>query len=176
LISYRCPDTCTLEVHAYNRPTLRLPLVQERDLSTESGRARLYVDVVTTDWKSAAVPTPLQRLAALARAGLAWIYRFLVPCLLFASLIGLVAACDGAVAARTLSPVLVVAAAAWVLVSARIVALAIPDAGTFPDTEFQYSAPAAYLAILASCLTFGAVVVQARQLSSLAQRPAAASF
>jgi len=171
-IFYRCPDTCTLVALRYDRPELRVPLVRERRLWTEAGSAKMFVDDVTLDWRSTTVLNPLQKLAELARPGLAWIYKLLVPCLLLAGLVALVAACDGAIAARTLSPVLVVAAAAWVLVAARIVALAIPDAGAFPDTEFQNAAPAAYLAILASCLSFGAVVVQARQLASLATEPA----
>jgi hypothetical protein len=163
---------CTLVARAYERPSLRVPLVRDRDLSNSSGSAQLYIDLVTSDWRRWAILDPLQKLAELARPQLARTYQLLVPSLLFASLIALVAACDGAIAARTLSPVLVTASAAWVLVAARTVAHALPDPGAFPDTDFQYAAPAAYLAILASCLTFGAVVVQARQLSYLGGEPA----
>jgi hypothetical protein len=70
-----------------------------------------------------------------------------------------------------LSPLLLLAAAAWILVTTRIVLLALTAVSSLPPMAARDFAPAAYLALVAAFLSFGAVVAQAR----LMRRPDAAN-
>ncbi len=164
-LTYRCPDNCTIAALAFKHPPLRLPIAPERILSTSAHDATLKVDIVSYDWDASAKLRPAQKLAAGARSVLANIYGALGPLLLLAGLIALIAAVDGAIAARTLNPLPLIVAAAWLLVGTQIIGVALIDISEFPAATAQYAAPAAYLAVLATCLSFGAVVVQARQLN-----------
>jgi len=163
-ISYLCPGKCSLAALAFNRPELRVPIDRDRNISAASGSATLYVDSASYDWQAAAPLNPAQTLAADVRSALAQAYQVLVPVLLFAGLVALMAASDGALAARTLNPVLLVAAAAWVLVATRIVILALIDVSSFPAAIFEYSPSGAYMAVMAAFLSIAAVVVQAAML------------
>lgn len=163
-ISYLCPDTCTIAALRFGQPDLRLGTDRLRSVGAASDMAILYIDQVLFDWEATADRTTVQRFAAYARTGLVPIYVLTVPLLIFAGLIALIAASDGAIASRWLNPALVVAAAAWLLVAARISMLALDEAGSLPTAALRDVAPAAYLAVVAAFLSIGAVIVQARRL------------
>ncbi len=162
LMTYQCPDSCTVVVRAFDRPELRLPIDRERGFSASVGSATLYVDVVRTDWYATADLRRLQVLAAYVRSGLILFYQLLTPLLVLAGLVALIAAIDGSVAARTLNPLLLIAATAWLLVGMQIVCLALTGMGAAAAATVSNTAIAAYLAVLATFLSFGAVAVQAR--------------
>jgi hypothetical protein len=171
VISYRCPNSCTIAARQYGRAELRVGPKWEGTPHTAADGAEMRIMEVTYDWQATADLTPLQKLAATVRTGLVAIYELLVPILLFAGLVALIAAIDGAIAARTLSPLLLLAAAAWILVTTRIVLLALTAVSSLPPMAARDFAPAAYLALVAAFLSFGAVVAQAR----LMRRPDAAN-
>jgi choline dehydrogenase-like flavoprotein len=162
-VTYSCPDMCTLAALKFGRPPLSLPIEGDHDLSAASDSRTLYVDRVTYDWAANAELGLGQSLALSARAALAAAYQLLVPLLLLAGLVALIAAGDGAMAARALNPVLLVAATAWLIAATQIVRMALIDASSFPTMTAQQVAPVAYLAGLATMLSFGAVIVQARR-------------
>jgi hypothetical protein len=159
--TFTCPDDCSFAALAFDSPPVAVAIDRERDMTTVTGTGQLYIDRVNLDWRATAKLSPLQTAAEAARIVLVAIYGLIVPLLLLAGAIGVIAAVDGAIGTRTLNPVLIVAVAAWTLSGTSIVMLA---ASGREDIGMQAVAPAAYLAIFAAFLTFGAMVVQARQL------------
>lgn len=164
LISYRCPDKCTIAVNAFGRPELRLVMDREKNIGTTSDSVRIHVDDVNYDWLASAPLGPMQTFAWNVRQWLVAFYAALIPLLLLSGIVALASAGDGAIAARSIEPVLVVAGAAWLTTLARIANLAHDRIGPFPAATLSLDAPTAYLAVLSTLLSFGAVIVLARTL------------
>lgn len=171
-VTYSCPDACTLAALVFGRPDLRLPITGDKKLFVSAGTQTIFIDLVTYDWAANAEPNSAQIFAMYARSGLAALYQLSVPLLLLSGLVALIAAGDGAMAARALNPVLLVAIAAWLVVAAQLIRMGLIDASSFPAMTAQLVAPAAYLAVLATFLSVGAVVVQARQSNQDSGLPA----
>jgi hypothetical protein len=159
--TFTCPDECSFAALGFNRPLATVAITRDRDMHHFNGTAKLYIDRASLDWRATAELSPLQTTAESARIVLVAIYGLVVPLILLAGAIGVIAAIDGAIGTRTLSPVLVIAVAAWTLAGTGIVTLA---AGGQEDPGMPALAPAAYMALFAAFLTFGAMIVQARQL------------
>jgi hypothetical protein len=109
----------------------------------------------------------MQALAWSARQMLVALYAALIPLLLLSGIFALAAAGDGAIAARTIEPVLVVAGAAWLTTVTRVITLAHDSIGPFPPAALALDAPSAYFAVFSTLLSFGAVIVLARTLYPL---------
>ena len=102
----------------------------------------------------------LQRQKALP--SLVGIYEGLLVFLLPIGLVAAIAASWRAFGAQTLPPILLAAVAAWILVTTRIVTLALIGASTFSGETIYYSAPTSYMAIAAACLSLTAFSVGPR--------------
>jgi hypothetical protein len=159
--TFTCPDACRFAALGFDRPLATVAITRDRDMHHFDGTARLYIDRASLDWRATAELSPLQKTAEAARIVLVAIYGLAVPLILLAGAIGVIAVIDGAIGTRTLNPVLVIAVAAWTLAGTGIVTLA---ADGQEDLGMPALAPAAYMAIFAAFLTFGAMIVQARQL------------
>jgi hypothetical protein len=171
-LSYLCPDLCTVVARAFDRPELRIEIDKEHGLSTTAGTATLFVDAVRSDWTATADLGAARTLALSTRLVLVAVFGLALPLLIFAGFVALIAAIDGAWTTRSLThPALLVAVAAWLLVAVRIVELALAEIGPLADTTSQFGSVLVYLALLATFLSFGAVIVEARLLRSIAGEP-----
>jgi len=159
--TFTCPDECRFSALGFDRPLATVAITRDRDMHHFDGTAKLYIDRASLDWRATAKLSPLQKTAEAARIVLVAVYGLVVPLILLAGAIGVIAAIDGAIGTRTLNAALVIAVAAWTLAGTGIVTLA---AGGQEDPGMPTLAPAAYMAIFAAFLTFGAMIVQARQL------------
>lgn len=156
-ITSRCTGDCTIVAATSAGTELSLVLDRDRRLSATYGTATLYVDSVSRELVVEA-NNSTREFALQVRTTLIHLYELIIPTLMIVGLAAFIAACARAIWIRTLAPVLIVAFGAWILVATRVVLLALIDISSFPATNFSYSAPAIYLAALASILSVAALL------------------
>jgi hypothetical protein len=165
-ISYECPDVCSVAAGPSDQPELRLTIERQHGKAV-SGSTTLVVDRVTYEGQLTGAAYPTKKFAESVRMWLVQLYQILHPLFVISGLVAMVVAGGCALAARALNPALVVAAAAWTLIATRIVILALIDISSFPAAYPQYTAPAAYLAVVAATFSIAAAATYLRAARSM---------
>jgi hypothetical protein len=160
-MAFNCPEECMIAAGS-----LKVVLTGRGPLSASGDGATLYVDRV----KNFAVGP-----ASAFRAILIDVYSLLLPILLVAGLVAFLVGVVREGIRRRFGSELVLAAALWTAVSARIAILSLIDASSFPGATFLYAAPATYLAAIAAILSTWALCQRPETAAGL-RAPAATSI
>jgi hypothetical protein len=113
-------------------------------------------------------------MALRVRGFLNYAYGFLLPAIFWPGLATMLIAVWMSGPRRAIGdPIVILAAAAWVLLFSRILLIALIDASSFPAASWEYAAPAFPLSTIAPLLSIASVV---RQFSPKPAQPRLGSW
>ena len=159
-IIHGCRADCTIAATFRDGTEIRTPLPVGTSNGASEGLRTLYIDSNIPHIHPSAGRDAGVTLARHFSNAAFRVYHVVFPTLLAAGLLGYLAAIVRTAWNRRVDPVIVVATAAWSLVLAREILIALVDVTSFPAVNVPYMAPAAYLAGIAAVLSLCAILTK----------------